>query len=189
MLAPVEPSPEPVAAPAGVVDDTERKVHSRRIGEIFQEHNHRLLRFLMGRLTSEQDAREVAQEAYVKLLQLDRPEAVGFLKAFLFKTAANLAIDRVRRKRTVEQRGHYLFDFDLQPSPEATVAEAQDARVTLEALAELPTACRSAFLLSRIDGLSSMEIAQRLGVTDRAVRKYLARALLHLQARFEQLQS
>src|SRR5882724_1316303 len=76
--------------------------HAERIDQIFREHNHSLLRFLAGRLASEQDAKEVAQEAYVRLLQLDRPEGVSFLKAFLFKTAANLAIDRVRRRRAVE---------------------------------------------------------------------------------------
>ncbi|MBL8269060.1 sigma factor-like helix-turn-helix DNA-binding protein [Steroidobacter sp.] len=93
--------------------------------------------------------------------------------------------DAVVRNDHAERRGHYLFDFDFRSSPEVTLADAQDARVTLAALAELPAACRWAFLLSRIDGQSSMQIAQRLGVTERAVRKYLARALFHLQTRFD----
>lgn len=86
-----------------------------------------------------------------------------------------------------ERRGHSLFDFDLRPSPEVALADVQDARMTLAALAELPAACRWAFLLSRIDGCSSRQIAQRLGITERAVRKYLARALFHLQTRFDRI--
>src|SRR5271163_4210660 len=67
--------------------------HAARVGHLFREHNDALVRFLSARLGSYQDAREVAQEAYVRLLNLDRPEASNFLKALLYKTAANLAID------------------------------------------------------------------------------------------------
>jgi hypothetical protein len=63
--------------------------HAERIAQIFREHNQSLLQFLAGRLASEQDAKEVAQEAYVRVLQLDKPEGVSFLRAFLFKTAAS----------------------------------------------------------------------------------------------------
>ncbi len=159
--------------------------HARRIGEIFREHNQSLLRFLSGRLASEQDAREVAQEAYVRLLQLDRPEGVSFLKAFLFKTAANLAIDRVRRRRFADHRGHYLFDLEMESSAESATSMAEDATVTMAALGELPARHRMAFLLSRLDGLGTSEIGARLGVTDRAVRKYLVSTLLHLRKRLQ----
>lgn len=164
-------------------DDRCESAHAERIATVFREHNQSLLRFLAGRLASEQDAREVAQEAYVRLLQLDRPEGVSFLKAFLFKTAANLAIDRVRRRRTSESSERRFFELNLGPSPESTLSAAEDATVTLAALRELPTRHRVAFLLSRLEGLSTVEIALRLGITDRAVRKYLVHALLHLRTR------
>ena len=54
----------------------------------------------MTRLRDEHEAKEVAQEAYVRLLQLDRPGAVSFLRSYLFKTAANIAIDRARQRAT-----------------------------------------------------------------------------------------
>ena len=70
--------------------------HAGLIERLFQEHNESLLRFLAARLGSRHEAREVAQEAYVRLLKLDTPGAIGYFRAFLFKTAANLAVDRVR---------------------------------------------------------------------------------------------
>ena len=166
--------------------DPSRGAHAERIDQIFREHNQSLLRFLGGRLASEQDAKEVAQEAYVRLLQLDKPEGVSFLKAFLFKTAANLAIDRVRRRRTSEIHEHYFFALDLEPSAESRTSAAQDAALTIAALVELPARHRAAFLLSRLDGLSTSEIAARLAVTERAVRKYLVKALLHLRTRLQE---
>jgi RNA polymerase sigma-70 factor (ECF subfamily) len=162
-----------------------RGSHAEHIDQIFREHNQSLLRFLVGRLASEQDAKEVAQEAYVRLLQLDKPEGVSFLKAFLFKTAANLAIDRVRRRRMSEAKEHYFFELDLEPSAESRNSAKEDAALTVAALSELPARHRAAFLLSRLDGLSTFEIATRLGVTERAVRKYLVRALTHLRTRLQ----
>src|SRR6266853_5963145 len=66
--------------------------------DLFRENNRALVSFLLTHLSNEQEAREVAQEAYVKLLQLDQPEAISFLRTYLFRTAANLAIDRIRRR-------------------------------------------------------------------------------------------
>src|SRR5580692_147523 len=91
------------ASPAAPSDEhkAQEEGHAARIDHLFREHNDALVRFLSARLGSYQDAREVAQEAYVRLLNLDRPGAAGFLKALLYKTAANLAIDRLRHQRLV----------------------------------------------------------------------------------------
>jgi len=161
--------------------------HATRIDTLFREHNDALLRFLSARLGSYQDAQEVAQEAYVRLLRLDRPGAVSFLKALLYKTASNLAIDRLRHRHLVTRHERATADAgDLfESSADATSAAMDDVRVIANALDELPPHCRSAFLMSRVEALDSLEIAQRLGVTDRAVRKYIARALVFLQLRLQ----
>src|SRR5258708_2211684 len=69
------------------------------VERVFREHNEILIRFLQTRLPSAQDAREVAQEAYVRLLQLEQPEAIGFLRAYLFKIASHIATDRLRHRQ------------------------------------------------------------------------------------------
>src|SRR5262249_51144603 len=71
---------------------------ARLIERLFREHNDSLLRYLAARLGSRQEAQEVAQEAYVRLLKLDTPGAVSYLRAFLFKTASNLVVDRLRTR-------------------------------------------------------------------------------------------
>src|SRR5947209_4337020 len=70
------------------------------VGRLFREHNQTLVRYLRARLGSEQEAKEVAQEAYVKLLQLERVGAISFMRAYLFRIAANLAIDRIRQRNS-----------------------------------------------------------------------------------------
>src|SRR5579859_6647978 len=87
-----------------------RAAQSERIERLFREHNEALVRFLLARLRSRQAALEVAQEAYVRLLSLDQPGAVSYLRSFLFKTAANIAIDRRRRHLSYDKfAGQSLF--------------------------------------------------------------------------------
>jgi RNA polymerase sigma factor (sigma-70 family) len=160
--------------------------HAARIDHLFREHNDALVRFLSARLGSYQDAREVAQEAYVRLLNLDRPGAAGFLRALLYKTAANLAIDRLRHRRLVVNHERSASPEDLFAAPaDAMPAVLDDVRIIADALGELPPPCRRAFLMSRVEALDSAEIAMRMGVTDRAVRKYIARALVFIQLRLQ----
>jgi RNA polymerase sigma-70 factor (ECF subfamily) len=159
--------------------------HAKRIDHLFREHNDSLLRFLSARLGSYQDAQEVAQEAYVRLLSLDRPDAASFLKALLYKTASNLAIDRLRHRQHVKRYAHAATNVSelFESSADATLAALDDVRLIAQALEELPPLCRSAFLMSRVEALDAEEIAVRLMVSDRAVRKYIARALVFLQLR------
>ena len=95
------------------------------IERLFREHNEALVRFLRGRVGSHSEALEVAQEAYVRLLSLDQPGAVSYLRAFLFKTAANIAIDRFQGKQAEYEQA--------RTDAEAAEAAARKARKDLDA--------------------------------------------------------
>jgi RNA polymerase sigma factor (sigma-70 family) len=155
---------------------------------LFREHNQGLVRFLAARLSSDAEAREVAQEAYVRLLQLDQPRGMGFLRALLYKSATNIAIDRLRRRRLERQvRSDLPFDFDIDRcSPEAHVSSAQQVAIVARCLRELGPRTRQAILLSRLHGMSSSEIATTLGVSTRMVRMYVAEALMLIGDRLDQ---
>src|SRR5580700_507376 len=100
------PKADPVADSEPETEESRADVVER----LFREHNEALIRFLRGRVGSRNEALEVAQEAYVRLLSLDQPGAVSYLRAFLFKTAANIAIDRRRRVRSYDKvTGGQLF--------------------------------------------------------------------------------
>jgi RNA polymerase sigma factor (sigma-70 family) len=158
------------------------------VARLFREHNAALLRFAAARLGSEHEAREVAQEAYVRLLQLDRRQTIGFLRAYLFKTAANLATDRLRARRRAPSHSPVndedICAFDL--CPERHCAGEEMIAVLDRALAELPEKCRRVLLFYRVDGLSRAEIARELCIGERMVRLYMARALEHLRRRLEE---
>jgi RNA polymerase sigma-70 factor (ECF subfamily) len=157
---------------------------SAAIEQLFREHNHLLICFLEARLGHRQEAKDVAQEAYVRLLELERPNTISFLRAYLFKIAANLAIDRIRSRGT-RRRVDVLNFFvdDESDRVEQEVEAAEQAGRFWESLGELPRPYRQAVVMNRIQDLSTLEIAASLGKTDRTVRRYIADALTYCRLR------
>ncbi len=176
-------------APAGDSGEADaRRAHAAVIERLFREHNEALIRFLLLRVKSPQAAREIAQEAFVRLLSLDQPGAVSYLRAFLFRTAANLAIDHQRRD-DVHQRAVELplFQEFADPlTPERKVAGLQQIQRLEALLGELPPKCRQAFVLNRFYGMDFAAVAEQMGVSERSARVYVERALLHCRERLDE---
>ncbi len=165
----------------------EREVHEREIERLFQEHNQSLLRFVTARLHSAQEAREIAQEAYVRLLNLDKPDTVSYLRAFLFRIAANLVSDRLKqRDRRREIRDLVFFESaETSPPPERVLAGREELEVIRVAIEELPAKCRMAFLLHKIHDLPVEDTAAQMKLSVRMVRLYIARAIAHCKERLD----
>jgi RNA polymerase sigma-70 factor (ECF subfamily) len=158
----------------------------QRIERLYSDHNRTLVRFINARLHNEQEAREVAQEAYVRLLNLDEPDAVSYLRAFLFRIAANLASDRLKQKaRRRDLRERLPFEQVDGRSPESGCLAREELDLIRLAAAELPPKCRMAFMLVKFGERSFDEVARHMGLSTRMVRIYVARALAHCQARLE----
>ncbi|HEY0339542.1 MAG TPA: sigma-70 family RNA polymerase sigma factor [Steroidobacteraceae bacterium] len=175
------------AAEADPVAATESR--EALVARLFREHNQALVRFLLTRVDSEQEARDVAQEAYVRMLQLDSHGAVSFLSAYLFKTASNIAIDRMR-ERSVRRRmdGELGSEPPMEASPHAALQAREQLELVERFVRELPPKCRKAFYLHRLQELSPPEIAKKLGVSPRMVHLYLVRALVHVRTRLNQVE-
>lgn len=165
------------------------EARTETLASLFREHNRSLVNYLALRLHSLQEAKEVAQEAYVRLLQLDKPGAESFLKVYLFRVATNLAVDRLRRRsyrRQMEQSVDASADIDCGMGNPEDVIVAKDAlRVLNACLNELPEKYRRAFILFRLEGRSQAEIAAQLGVTDRMVRHYVNHVLMYCRLRMD----
>jgi len=167
---------------------TEAQDRALLLARLFREHNQDLIGFLCTRLRSEEDAKEVAQEAYARLLQLDQPGAISLLRAYLFKIAANLAIDRLRHQSTCRHAEPKLALWEEEsqdPTPEQLASRKQEAQLISSYLEELPERHRRAFILYRVHDLSIEEVATRLGVTDRMIRNYIIRVMAHCRARLD----
>ena len=162
------------------------------VSQLFREHNPMLVNYLTGRLRSEQEAKEVAQEAYVRLLQLQEPGTPSLLRAYLFKTATNIAIDRLRH-RSVQRRAEEqpeLFQNLSTPGgalddPAKQLLSREQTERLLGYLQELPGKCLRVFNLHRLEGVPQREVALRLGFSERMVRRYVTYAMVYCHLRLD----
>jgi RNA polymerase sigma factor (sigma-70 family) len=158
------------------------------VERLVREHGSALEAFLYRRTGSHADAIELAQETYVRMLQIKDMDAIRNPKAYMFSVAANLGTEHSTRQ------GHARGTLDISdpvleaelshdPSFAEQIDHADRAARVREALAELPAKCRAAFYLKYGHGMSYEEIAQHLGVSMHMVKKYLSQAILHCRRR------
>lgn len=171
----------------GASAETQSPSTTAALSRVFEDHNRALHSFLMMRTRNEQEAREVAQEAYVRVLQLNTPGAVSFLRAYLFKTAANIAVDRERQRATRARLDRLDAGEDLvdRLSPDRNLMAREELDLLEKALQELPPRYRQAFILHRFDERSTSEIARELGIEARMVRNYISRTVLYCRLRLK----
>lgn len=149
---------------------------------LYTDHHLWLVRWLKRRMYNSDKALDIAQDAFVRILSQQKPlDQLQEPRAWLASIAKGLLIDKARRE-ALEQA--YLDT--LQQLPETESISAEDQWLLLELLEkvdallhELKPKVRTAFLLSRLEGLSYAEIAQQLGVSRPSVEKYIATAMLH----------
>jgi RNA polymerase sigma-70 factor (family 1) len=139
-------------------------------------------------------ARDLAQDAFVRVW--DRRATLDpslSLRALLFRTVRNLALNHLRDDQT---RRQLLADpsaaaISARPRDPARADEQLEAAELAERLRsfinELPPRQREALVLSRFDGLSHQEIADAMGCAPRTVNNHLVRALEHLRTRLATL--
>ena len=176
------------AAPEGSELPTEAHADSvggesraHKLADVARKHHAALVRFLTLRTGNKEDAKEVAQEAYAKLLALDRPDTISFLTGYLWRVAANLAVDRKRRRELGERFAADPADVEHEPSSESVVEARQRLAIIERAMDELPPKCRKAFTLRVLNGMTFEEVGREMGMSDRQAKTYVARALESLQ--------
>lgn len=146
--------------------------------ELFARYHGPLERYLV-RLTGDRDlAADLAQEAFVRLLE--RPEPPEAARAWLFRVATNLVRDTARRttrRRTLVLDGRAPGAHgDPPPAPDEGLDRERHRRIVQEALEGLSMKEKTA-LLMREEGFRHREIAEALGTTTGSVGTLLSRAI------------
>ncbi|ARN18718.1 sigma-70 family RNA polymerase sigma factor [Piscinibacter gummiphilus] len=161
---------------------TTQSFQQQQLHALYDNHHAWLLGWLRRKLGSAQDAADLAQDTFVRIAsRTSRADDLPGLReprAFLTTIARALVVDFFRR---ADLERAYLAALAtlpeaLQPSPQDRLEALQMLEAVGRLLESMTPKTRTAWLLSRLDGLSHAEIAGELGVSVPRVRQYLASA-------------
>lgn len=148
---------------------------------LFADRGDDLLRYLSSRLLNGEDAKDLAQETYLRLLRRSREDLVRHPEAYLFRIAANLMYENWLKVRPEGNARSDSVDPELlnsgELSTEAAAAQQQCVDALERVLRVMPPMRQQVVLLHRRDGMTYTEISAKLGVSVGMVKKHLAKGL------------
>jgi RNA polymerase sigma-70 factor (ECF subfamily) len=157
--------------------------------ELVRRHAGRLHQFVLRLVRNEADAEDVVQDTFLRLWL----RAVQFVPSasgatWLHRIAHNLALDRVRSRRRVDE---FQDDLELPQSNTAPQLALLDAKRNAEALYRaldtLPVRQAAALVLVHLNGLSGNEACEVMGISDTQLESLLARGRRNLKVRVLEL--
>lgn len=154
------------------------------LSELYLRHRRELVGFVRRQFgAGPPDPEDVVQQAFANLAALPADAALRNPRAFLYRTAHNIAINHCNRERigrrflepapAPEEVREAREDFD----PEVVQMGREDYSLIEQAIRAMPARRRRFLLLNRIDGMSFADIARREGLSESAVRKQVVLAV------------
>ncbi len=157
--------------------------------ELVRTESGRLLAVTRRILTTEEDARDAVQDAFMFAFRsLDRFHGESRLSTWLHRIAVNAALMRLRTRRRKREEpldpllpaykddGHHVERFASWDDPAEKIEQAENKALVRRLIGELPDSYRTVLLLRDIEGLNTEETAKLLETTPNAVKVRLHRA-------------
>lgn len=161
----------------------------KALKRLYLANSRALQDYLTHRLRDPVAAADLTQEAFLRLAETGGATALVNGRAYLFRTAHNLAVDHVRRaahRLTGQADETWLAGIpDEAEQPDEAVVARQRLERLRAIVDELPEQRRRIFVMAKIEGLTYGEVADRMGVSESTVQKHLAMALAHVMQRMK----
>jgi len=164
---------------SGSTGDDERH---EALQKLLSQHNEEFVNYIYSWVRSRADARDIVQEAYCRIFRLGEPHVISHLRAYLYKTAKNIATDWIRQRIVREA---YVEEEPLRapqerPSPEHIWLAREELEALQRGIEAHPPRTKMALLMVRQDGLSYEEVAGKLGIKTHSARRLVERAMEYL---------
>lgn len=148
---------------------------------IFEKYSKDLHDFLYYKFGEVYNPKDQVQDAFIKLWENCGKVTPSKAKSFLFTVANNLTLNLTAHKKVVlkyqqEKPKHYTNE-----TPQFILEGDEYMQKLQKALANLSEAQRTAFMLNRVEGKKHKDIAELLGISQKAVEKRIYGALKKLR--------
>ena len=159
---------------------------SQVIRRWYGQYHDQLIAFLRRGIHRPADVQDLAQEVFLRLLRVDNPELVRNPKGYLFRVAVHV-LDEWRSK---ERRAQLHDSQGLEQLASNLGAQTDGVRYRLvaeirRALRTLPASYSAVLILRWHHGMTYTQIAQELDISQRMVKRYIAKGYAELRLRLE----
>lgn len=152
------------------------------LNALYHEHRSWLEGWLRRRVGNAWDAADLSQDTFLRVLcSAQKLDELREPRAYLLTVGKRLLSNFYNRRSLEQAYLHALAQLpeDCAPSPEQRWLLLETLQALDELLDGLPAQVRRAFLWSQLHGLGYREIAERLEVSERTVKRYMAQAYEH----------
>jgi RNA polymerase sigma-70 factor, ECF subfamily len=178
-----------------VIDDSKTiadtlKGDTDAFGKLVEKYQDRLFNMLVHLIGNHEDAKDVAQEAFVQaFVKLNTFQGVSAFYTWLYRIALNLAAGQRRRQRPVTSLEHQREQFGLDPmdnnkGPSRIAEQKEQAKKVHNALQRLNEEHQAVLMLREIGNFSYEDIAEILELPVGTIRSRIHRARMQLRDEF-----
>ena len=168
--------------------------HTSAKAELDARFRASLVAYFMRRTGSSQEAEDLTQETFARLIGSNTFDKAEEAQAFVFRVASTLLRDRARAATRLRRHPTQSLDTvagaDFEPrlveglDPERVLIGKENLAEVLASLDELGERSKNIFILFRLEGMKQKEIAAIYGISVSTVEKHVMAAVLHLAKRF-----
>jgi RNA polymerase sigma factor (sigma-70 family) len=154
------------------------------LSDLYGRYRAELVAFIRRRFgAGPPDPEDIAQQAFANFAALGPRDSIANPRAFLFRTAHNIALN-VRKHQRVGRRflesnpdPKEMREERVDLDPEVVLLSREQFSLVESVIRAMPWKRRQSLLLSRLEGLTYADIGRRLGMSESAVRKHVAAAV------------
>ena len=152
---------------------------------LFTDYSQELRLYVARTIGNVDDAEELTQDTFYNFMRRDDIEEIKNPRAYLYKTANNLALNHIRNNKKYNESTESIHCPSKTPSLEREVFAQQDIDFLIAIIDKLPELSRRVFLMNRIDEKSYAEIAHELNMSVSSVGKHIMKVLNFLRENLE----
>ena len=157
----------------------------RVYAKVFRDYAKVVRNFIFFKCGNEAQADDLTQDAFVKLWKNCAKVPVDKVKAFLFTVVRNDFFNQVEHQKVVLKYQQSKKDTVNKETPEFVLREKEFKQELNDAINSLSEKQKEVFLLNRIEKKKYREIAEMLGISQKAVEKRMHQAMVHLKSKIK----
>jgi RNA polymerase sigma-70 factor (ECF subfamily) len=156
-----------------------RESDSSAFRELYDSLYKSIFYFVLSKIYNQDTAKDLVQETFVKIWESRRRLNKDLsLKAYVYKTAANVSLNYLRHHKVVSD---FLRSLEFEPlsyeTPHSLFEKKEWNDRFFKTIEQLPPQTRTVFLMSRVEDFSYKEIAERLEISVKTVESHIGKAL------------